>query len=124
MEILNVLSQVIALIGAGVIIWGFVLIFTRFLRLEWVRIRGRRIGPQREALRHQLGSYLLLGLEMLIAADVLRTVFHPTLEELGLLAGIVVIRTIISSFLDKELAASHSPVEVITKEDKKTPPAP
>jgi uncharacterized membrane protein len=58
---------------------------------------------------------------MLIAADVLRTVFHPTLEELALLAGIVVIRTVISYFLDKELAASHSPVELITKEDKETP---
>jgi uncharacterized membrane protein len=108
MKILNIASQVMGLVGAAVIVWGFILVLTRFLRLEWIRIRGQRIGPRREALRHQLGSYLLLGLEILIAADILRTITHPTLEEMGLLAGIVAIRTVISYFLDKEMAASHS----------------
>jgi len=107
MRVLNVLSQVIGLAGAGVIAWGVVLIMVRFFRLEWLRMRGERIGPKREALRHQLGSYLLLGLEILIAADILRTITHPTLQDMALLAGIVVIRTVINFFLDKELAAAH-----------------
>lgn len=115
---LNVISQVIGLAGAGVIIWGFLLVLFRFLRLEWIRIRGRRIGRRREALRHVLGSYLLLGLEILIAADIVRTITHPTLEEMALLAGIVAIRTVISYFLDKELAASHALDECLTKEEK------
>jgi len=107
MRVLNVLSQVIGLTGAAVIVWGFGLIVVRFVKLEWQRMRGERIGPRREALRHQLGSYLLLGLEILIAADVLRTITHPTLQDMALLAGIVVVRTIISFFLDRELAAAH-----------------
>ena len=107
MRVLNVLSQIIGLTGAGVIVWGFALIMVRFFKLEWQRFRGEKIGPRREALRHQFGSYLLLGLEILIAADILRTITHPTLRDLALLAGIVVIRTVINFFLDKELAAAH-----------------
>ena len=90
MRVLNVLSQIIGLTGAGVIVWGFALIMVRFFKLEWQRFRGEKIGPRREALRHQLGSYLLLGLEILIAADILRTITHPTLQDMALLAGIVV----------------------------------
>ncbi len=107
MRVLNVLSLVIGITGAGVIVWGSGLIMVRFVKLEWLRMKGERIGPRREALRHQLGSYLLLGLEILIAADVLRTITHPTLQDIALLAGIVVIRTVISFFLDRELAAAH-----------------
>jgi uncharacterized membrane protein len=123
MEILNLLYQIMGLTGAGIIVWGFVLVMTRFFRLEWIRIRGQRIGPRREALRHQLGSYLLLGLEILIAADIIRTITHPTLEDIAVLAGIVAIRTIISYFLDREMAASHSLDDLLAKEDKRTPPA-
>lgn len=107
MRVLNVLSQIIGLTGAGVIAWGVALIMARFFKLEWQRFRGEKIGPRREALRHQLGSYLLLGLEILIAADILRTITHPTLKDMALLAGIVVIRTVINFFLDKELAAAN-----------------
>lgn len=107
MRVLNVLSQIMGLSGAGVIVWGFALIMARFFKLEWHRFRGEKIGPRREALRHQFGSYLLLGLEILIAADILRTISHPTLQDLALLAGIVVIRTVINFFLDKELAAAN-----------------
>ncbi|MBN2199736.1 MAG: DUF1622 domain-containing protein [Candidatus Aminicenantes bacterium] len=122
MRVLNIISQVIGLTGAAVIIWGFLLVLYRFLRLEWIRIRGQKIGLRREALRHVLGSYLLLGLEILIAADIIRTITHPTLMDMAILAGIVVIRTIISVFLDKELAASHALDECLSKEEKSASP--
>jgi uncharacterized membrane protein len=39
-----------------------------------------------------------------VAADILETVFKPSLEQLGILGGIVIIRTVLNYFLDKELA--------------------
>jgi uncharacterized membrane protein len=42
-------------------------------------------------------------LEFLIAADIIHTIVEPTLKELAILGGIVVIRTIISFFLGREL---------------------
>lgn len=46
---------------------------------------------------------LLLGLEFLIASDILKTVLEPTLNELAILGGIVVLRTILSVFLNREI---------------------
>ena len=54
-------------------------------------------------IRYTLGVYLLLGLEFLIAADILETVFRPSLEQLSILGGIVIIRTLLNYFLNKEL---------------------
>ena len=47
--------------------------------------------------------HLLLGLEFLIASDILKTVVDPTLDELAILGGVVVVRTVLSVFLNKEI---------------------
>ena len=48
------------------------------------------------SIRCYLGTYLLLGLEIMIVADIIKTVLNQTREELIFLGGIVVIRTILS----------------------------
>ena len=50
-----------------------------------------------ESYKHQLGKALLLSLELLVAADVVRTVvLEPTLNNVGVLALLVVVRTFLS----------------------------
>jgi len=47
--------------------------------------------------KHSLGAGLLLGLEILVAADVIRTVaFEPTFENIAALGLLVVVRTFLS----------------------------
>jgi uncharacterized membrane protein len=54
--------------------------------------------------REQLGQTILLGLELLVAADIVRTVAaEPTLTSVGVLAIIVLIRTFLSYSLEVEL---------------------
>lgn len=54
--------------------------------------------------RRQLGRAILLGLELLVAADIIRTVaITPTMESIGVLAGIVLIRTFLSWSLELEI---------------------
>jgi uncharacterized membrane protein len=54
--------------------------------------------------RQDVGRAILLGLELLVAADIIRTVaIRPTLESVGVLAGIVLVRTFLSFSLDVEL---------------------
>lgn len=54
--------------------------------------------------RRQLGRSILLGLELLVAADIIRTVaVQPTLTSVALLAGIVLIRTFLSFSLELEI---------------------
>ena len=54
-------------------------------------------------IRMNLGSWLALGLELALAADVLRTVVVPTWDEIGKLAAIVVVRTVLNYFLAREI---------------------
>lgn len=53
--------------------------------------------------RTHLGHTLSVALEFLIAADILKTAISPTWEDLGQLAAIVGIRTVLNYFLSKEL---------------------
>jgi uncharacterized membrane protein len=54
--------------------------------------------------RGQLGRAILLGLELLVAADIIRTVaVTPTAQSVAVLAGIVLIRTFLSWALELEI---------------------
>jgi uncharacterized membrane protein len=54
--------------------------------------------------RQQLGRSILLGLELLVAADIIRTVaVTPTASSVAVLAGIVLIRTFLSFSLELEI---------------------
>jgi uncharacterized membrane protein len=62
------------------------------------------VDEERKQLRHILGYYLLLGLEFLIAADIIDTLMKPSTQDLVILGAIVAIRTVISYSLNSELA--------------------
>lgn len=54
--------------------------------------------------RQEVGRAILLGLELLVAADIIRTVaVSPTLESVAVLSGIVLVRTFLSFSLEVEL---------------------
>ncbi len=53
--------------------------------------------------RIHLGHSLSVALEFLIAADILKTAIAPSWEDIGQLAAIVCIRTVLNYFLHKEL---------------------
>jgi len=64
----------------------------------------RRQGPVYRPFRRFLGRSILVGLELLVAADIIRTVaVTPTLASVGVLAGIVLIRTFLSFSLELEI---------------------
>lgn len=54
-------------------------------------------------IKNELGAYVLFSLEILIAADIVESIIKPTFEDIGKLAALVVIRTVISYFLGKEI---------------------
>jgi len=67
----------------------------------------RRQSDVYRRFRQDAGRAILLGLELLIAADIIRTVtISPTLESVGVLAGIVLVRTFLSLSLDVELTGT------------------
>jgi len=92
--------------GVLVILWGLVRALVRLVLAERAAFAGRDAKPQREALRQDLGYFLLLGLEFLVAADIVDTILRPSLTELAVLGAIVAIRTVIGFSLNRELALS------------------
>ncbi|MBX9624496.1 MAG: DUF1622 domain-containing protein [Gemmataceae bacterium] len=63
-------------------------------------------GSATEATRLTLGRWLVLALEFQVAADILRTAATPTWTDLGQLAAVVVLRTVLNYVLRKEIAES------------------
>ena len=103
MNYLHHASFGIGVLGVLVIVFGVAGGLARFLRAEVRAASGRDVEEDRKRLRHVLGYYLLLGLEFLIAADIIDTLMKPSAQDLIVLGAIVLIRTIISYSLNAEL---------------------
>jgi uncharacterized membrane protein len=93
----------ISVLGVLVILFGVARGVMWFVRSEFSATRGANVAPERRNLRQVLGYHLLLGLEFLIAADIIDTLMKPTTQDLIRLGAIVAIRTVISYSLNLEL---------------------
>ena len=107
MEYLHHASFGIGFLGVLVIVFGVLCGLVRFVRAEFAAARGLSVEDDRKRLRHVLGYYLLLGLEFLIAADIIDTLMKPSVQDLIVLGAIVVIRTVISYSLNAELKSQN-----------------
>jgi uncharacterized membrane protein len=94
-------ARLLELIGVVIIVAGTVIATFQFARI------GLTTGNWRSAYeqyRSNLGRGILLGLELLIGADIISTITAPlTFESVSLLGGIVVIRTFLSFSLETEI---------------------
>ena len=91
-------ATALELAGVFVIVAGIVWATWRFLFPDFRRPKAY------ERYRANLGRGILLGLELLVGADIIATVTSPlTLESVGLLGLIVLIRTFLSFSLETEI---------------------
>lgn len=101
---LDYISWGIGIIAVLIILYGVGIGAVEFIIAEFRNFRSYRAGSINfQSIRHDIGFHLILGLEFLIAADIIRTIVRPTLEELAVLGGIVAIRTLLSYFLGREI---------------------
>jgi len=110
MDYLHHASFGIGVLGVFVIVFGVLGGLVRFVRAEFSAARGLVVDEERKKLRHVLGYYLLLGLEFLIAADIIDTLMKPRVQDLAVLGAIVIIRTIINYSLNAELKCERQPM--------------
>jgi uncharacterized membrane protein len=93
--------QIMEGIGVAVLVLGSLFVLGR--SLVWYVIPARREGAYHYARRH-LGRTILLGLEILIVSDIIKTVIlEPTVESVAVLGTIVVIRIVLSWSLAVEI---------------------
>ena len=95
------IAKAFEVVGAAVLVVGLLLALTVSGRV-WRRTRHGRVAYQ--TLRETFGGVLLLGLEILVAADLVRTVaVDPTVQNVAILGLIVLIRTFLSFSLEIEI---------------------
>jgi len=97
-EVVGYAVKFISALGLAVIVWGVLLVSKDFL----LDIFSDDAQSKRQ-MRQKLGSYLILGLEFFIAADIIRTITRPDWNEIAMLAAIIGLRTVLSYFLGLEL---------------------
>jgi uncharacterized membrane protein len=94
-------SRILQVGGIGIIVLGALVAFYAALHRLYLE---RDFTSAYRSLRTELGRAILLGLELLVAADIIGTVVvEPTFRGIGVLAGIVVIRTFLSFSLEVEI---------------------
>lgn len=100
-EVMDGVAQLFEAIAAAVILFGLIWA----MGLAWVSYRRSRNGAEAyHAMRGAFGGAILLGLEVLVAGDLLRTVaVDPTLENALTLGIIVLIRTLLSFSIQIEI---------------------
>lgn len=103
----EVAAEVVEAVGVVVDVTGVLAIVVGALVAGFVAVRGlaRREEGIYRRFRRQLGRSILLGLELLVAADIIKTVaVQPTFENVAVLGLIVVIRTFLSWSLELEMS--------------------
>lgn len=97
---IEIIARVIESLGVAIIAAGSFFFIFRFLVLYMFRNKTKTFTQ----LRRELGKAILLGLEVLVAADIIATVStEPTMERVLVLGLIIIIRTFLSFSLEMEL---------------------
>ncbi len=74
-----------------------------FFQGLWLLIRGDADGDQRRSIWLEYGRWLVAGLSVQLAADILESAIYTSWDSIGQLAAIAVIRTFLNYFLEKDI---------------------
>lgn len=99
-QIVTAIGEIIDLAGVAVTVLGILAATVMFV----MRLSGQPGHVDYQRYRQGIGRSILLGLEFLVAGDIIRTVaVSPTFTNVGVLAVIVGVRTLLSMSLQVEL---------------------
>jgi len=98
--LLFLVKRIVALTGIVVIVWGSVLALYHCFSQS--HNKGERLNKI-DAIRLDFGRTIILGLEFIVAADVIATTTAPDYYSVGILASLVGIRTFLTFFMNREL---------------------
>jgi uncharacterized membrane protein len=90
------LAWVVSAVGVAVIVWGVYCSVLRFIAAETASARGGPPKSDTRPARLPFGNYLLPGLDFLLAGSVIKTLAVPTWQQVAVVAGLGVVRTLLS----------------------------
>jgi|GEM_PF-838955 len=105
-------AAIIGYVGVGIMLYGC----ARGLMLFVRNIITHK--NQLARVRIDLGKHLALGLDFFVGKDIIESVVHPTWDDLGKLGVIILIRTVVSIFLTRELKEVEEEIKIEQSEIK------
>lgn len=102
-EFLEWIIAIINICSIGILIVGIVLVLFKLFDWSHVKKNYAERNTRNADTRKLLASYILLSLEVLVVADIIESVIKPTWTDILKLALIIIIRTVISYFLNQEI---------------------
>ena len=91
---------VVEAVAVAIVLYGAI---EAFIGLVPVFVQPRTSHGARKAIWRRFGTWLLLGLEFELAADIIGSVVSPSWDEVGKLGAIAAIRTFLNFFLERDL---------------------
>lgn len=88
-QIIEPIAMGLEYAGVAIIVYGAIVSLALLVKAEYRNTR--QAGTNQHTFKQQFTSRILTGLEFFIAADVLKTIFSPTLESLTLVAVTITI---------------------------------
>jgi len=101
-EILVIIQRCVSGIGILIILTGVLLALSQYLYFVFTGQLTSQ-GASINTIRLNLGRILILGLEFIVAADLIGTTTTPDYYAVGMLAIIVLVRTVLSFSISREL---------------------
>lgn len=102
-------QHTIYLVGALIILTGIILAVAQyfFFMFKGELTQGEKIN----IIRLSLSRVLILGLEFIVAADLISTTTTPDYYSIGLVAIVVAIRTVLSYSINREISSLTAPIK-------------
>ncbi len=97
---LTIIKVIISVCGALVILSAALMAFVRYVKWRFQAFSPLNLSK----IRLDFGMSIILGLEFIVAADVIETTTAPDYYSVGILVVVVGIRTLLSLSLNKEIA--------------------
>ncbi len=106
--ILELIAHIINIVGVVILTFGFTKELIKYLIVEFKDgILPTPLGAIQK-IRCQLGTYVLLALDFLVASDVIMSVVELSMDKLIKLAAIIGLRIVLGYFVGKDIKELHA----------------
>jgi uncharacterized membrane protein len=103
-------AHVVDILGVMILLYGFAKVLVKYVAIEFSSLRNTPIRAL-QRIRCEVGIYILLALDFLIASDIIHTITNLTQKQLIELSVMIVLRTAIGYFLGREVNELESEKE-------------
>lgn len=107
-DFFKIIADVVDIIGIIILIYGFIKQLIKYIGIEFLHHPFKTSIKALQKIRCEIGIYILLALDFLIASDIIHSIMDVSQKELIELGVMIGLRIAIGYFLGKEIKEIHN----------------